>query len=384
VSKIMSELADMARSRPTELKELKGKGKKVVEYTGSYIPEQLIYAAGAEPYLLYRGGEPEPPDTVLPYMLRFMNPQARSQVGFWNLDLDPVTPIADLVVAQQTDCHVGRITELMEYLKWPVYKVGVPSDWEKPHTREYYYKALGKLKTKLEELTGNKITDEGLKKSIISINKINQAFRKLDELRKADPPAIRGTDFFQLNHYSFACEPGVTASKLEELYKELKGKGGVFPKGAPRILLAGRIVALGDYVAIKTIEDSGAAIVTEMFDEGVRHYRWDVETEGDLIRNIVETFFIKRIPPTIFQPSWKHRFERMQELIKEYKVDGVIWYQLSFDEIYDMECSCLMKWMDEIKMPFLKLETSYEYSREATGPLTTRVESFVESIKGRK
>jgi len=141
---------------------------------------------------------------------------------------------------------------------------------------------------------------------------------------------------------------------------------------------------LGDYVAIKTIEDSGAAIVTEMFDEGVRHYRWDVATEGDLLRNIGETFFVKRIPPTIFQPSWKHRFERMQELIKEYKVDGVIWYQLSFDEIYDMECSCLMKWMDEIKMPFLKLETSYEYSREATGPLTTRVESFVESIKGRK
>lgn len=234
MSKIMSELADMARSRPTELKELKGKGKKVVEYTGSYIPEQLIYAAGAEPYLLYRGGEPEPPDTVLPYMLRFMNPQARSQVGFWNLDLDPVTPIADLIVAQQTDCHVGRITELMEYLKWPVYKVGVPSDWEKPHTKEYYYKALGKLKTKLEELTGNKVTDEGLKKSIIAINKINQAFRKIDELRKADPSAIRGTDFFQLNHYSFACEPGVTASKLEALYKELKGKGGVFPKGAPR------------------------------------------------------------------------------------------------------------------------------------------------------
>jgi len=385
VSKVMSELAEMARNRPIELKELKGKGGKVVEYTGSFIPEQLIYAAGAEPYLMFRGGEPEPPDTVLEYMLRFMNPHARSQVGFWNLGLDPVTPFADLVVAQQTDCHVGRIAELMEYLKWPVYKVGVPSDWEKPHTREYYYKALGKLKTKLEELTGNKITDEELKKSVVSINKINQALRKMSELRKADSPAIGGSDFILLNHYSFFCEPEVTASKLEELYEELKEKGGVFPKDAPRILLAGRIVAFGDYVVPKLIEDSGAVIVTEMLDEGVRHYRrQDVETEGDLIRNIGEAYYLKRIPPCIFQPAWKHRFERMQELIKEYKVDGVVWYQLSFDEIYDMECSCIIKWMDELKMPFLKLESSYEYSREATGPLTTRIESFVESIKERK
>ena len=29
----------------------------------------------------------------------------------------------------------------------------------------------------------------------------------------------------------------------------------------------------------------------------------------------------------------------------------------------------------------LKMESSYEYSRESMGPLTTRIESFVESLK---
>jgi benzoyl-CoA reductase/2-hydroxyglutaryl-CoA dehydratase subunit BcrC/BadD/HgdB len=384
VSKLISELAEMSRNRPTKLKELKEKGKKIVEYTGGFIPEELIYAAGAEPYLMCRGGEPEPPDTVLPYMLRFMNPYAKSQVGFYLLGEDPVTPITDLIVAQQTDCHLGRISELMEYLKLPVYKVGVPADWEKSLTREYYYKALCKLKTKLEELTGNKITDEKLEKSIVSANKINQALRKISELRKDDHPVIGGCDFIYLNHYSFFCDPEVTASKLEDLYKELKGKDGAFHKESPRILLAGHVIAVGDYVVTKLVEGSGAVIVNEMFDEGMRNYRWDTETEGDLIRNIEETNYLKRIPPSIFQPAWKYRFKRMQEIIKEYRVDGVVWYQLSYDEIYNLECSCLMKWMDEIKMPLLKLESSYEYSREATGPLATRIESFVESIKGRR
>jgi hypothetical protein len=36
-----------------------------------------------------------------------------------------------------------------------------------------------------------------------------------------------------------------------------------------------------------------------------------------------------------------------------------------------------------MNIPFLKLESSYEYSREAMAPLTTRIESFVETIKRR-
>jgi benzoyl-CoA reductase/2-hydroxyglutaryl-CoA dehydratase subunit BcrC/BadD/HgdB len=74
----------------------------------------------------------------------------------------------------------------------------------------------------------------------------------------------------------------------------------------------------------------------------------------------------------------------MKSLIKEYRIDAVVWYQLSFDEIYDMEYTCLAKWLGEMKMPCLKLESSYEYSREAMGPLMTRIESFVESVKGGK
>ena len=70
-------------------------------------------------------------------------------------------------------------------------------------------------------------------------------------------------------------------------------------------------------------------------------------------------------------------------MIQDFKVDGVVLYQLSFEEIYDMECPIIIKSMDEINMPVLSLESSYEYTREAMGPLTTRVESFISSIEQR-
>ena len=83
----------------------------------------------------------------------------------------------------------------------------------------------------------------------------------------------------------------------------------------------------------------------------------------------------------IFQPAWRVRFDHMKALIDDYRIDGVVWYQLAYDEIYDMECTVITKWLRELKVPLLKLETSYEYSREATGPLNTKVESFVESLR---
>ena len=57
---------------------------------------------------------------------------------------------------------------------------------------------------------------------------------------------------------------------------------------------------------------------------------------------------------------------------------------MSFDEIYDLEGAIASKVIEEMKIPFSKLEFSYEYTREAMGPLTTRVESFVESIQDEK
>lgn len=380
MEKILAELAESAKKRPLKIKQQKEQGKKIIEYTGDFVPEELIYAADAEPYLMLRGGEPEPPEAVLEYMLRFMNPLARSMEGYEMLGLDPVTPMADLIATQITDCHVGRIAELMEFMKLPVYKVGVPNDWKKEIAKDYYHRSLEKFKDKLEEVIGREIDDADLANYIEKNNKIYALLREIDATRKNASPQISGYDFIRLNHYTFFIHPDTVIAKLEELLDKVQAEDGL---GAdkPRLLIAGRAIAIGDYTVMKLLESSGAVVVTEMMDEGIRPFKWDVATEGDLLANICQSRYIEKTPPTIFQPAWEDRLDYLKGLIAEYKVDGVVWYQLSFDEIYDMECSCLAQEFAALKVPFLKLESSYEYSREATGPLTTRIESFIASVK---
>jgi benzoyl-CoA reductase/2-hydroxyglutaryl-CoA dehydratase subunit BcrC/BadD/HgdB len=381
---ILGEMAQIARTRPEKLKEQKGKGVKIVGYIGRFVPEELIHASGAVPYLMCRGGEPEPPDAVIPYMLRFMSPYARSQIGYHLLGIDPVVPMLDLIVAQCSDCHESRLADLLEYFRLPTVRMGVPPDWKKSLSREYYQKRLTWLREKLEVLTGNKISDEKLKKSIEFINQTRDLLSRINLLRKKQPPPISGYDFIRLNHYSFYCDLDKLIPKLNDLYEQLQKGKSTFSREAPRILLAGHVVSMGDYVVPKLIEDSGGVIVAEFLDEGTRQYTWNVKTDGDLMNNLGETYYLLRTPPSIFQPAWEERVVIIKKLIRDFNIDGVIWYELSFEEIYDLECSILSKAMDEVNMPFLKLESSYEYSREAAGPLTTRIETFIESVKQRR
>jgi benzoyl-CoA reductase/2-hydroxyglutaryl-CoA dehydratase subunit BcrC/BadD/HgdB len=378
---VMREFAQLATDRPAELRKRKTDGKKVVPYIGHFVPEELLYAAGVEPYLICRGGEPEPPEAVLDDMLRFLNPLARSMAGFHIMGLDPVMPLADLIVASQPECHIQRMAEYLELQGLPLFKVGVPQNWDKVYAGEYFFRELEQLTAKLEELTGRPVSDDKVREHIGYTNEIHSLLRRIDALRKGDSPPLGGYDFVHLNHYSFFTDPQVAIERLTAIAGELETAEGKFASTAPRILLAGHAVAVGDYLVIKNLEDAGALIATEMLDEGLRWYRWDTAIEGDVLRNLWRAKYLDKVPVNIFQPAWRDRFDHMKTLIDDYRIDGVVWYQLAYDEIYDMECTVITKWLRDLKVPLLKLETSYEYSREATGPLNTKVESFVESLR---
>lgn len=380
----LAELAQIARTRPEKLKERKAEGIKIVGYIGRFVPEELIYASGAIPYLLCRGGQPEPPDAVIPYMLRFMSPYSRSQIGYHLLGIDPVMPMLDLIVVQCSDCHESRLADLFEYFKLPTMRLGVPQDWEKSLSRDYYYKELARLKQKLEALTGNKISDQKLKGATDALNKIRGILSKINLLRKKQPPPLGGDDFIRLNHYSFYSDPEQLLPRLSDLHNELQKSKSPFSPHAPRLLMAGHVVGVGDYVVPRLIEDSGGVVVAEFLDEGMRHHDSKVKSNGDLMAGLGESYYLERTPPSLFQPAWEERTEVIKKLIKDFSIDGVIWYQLSFEEVYDLECSVISKAMDEMNVPLLKLESSYEYSREAVGPLTTRIESFIETVRQRR
>lgn len=384
MKEIMQELERKSCDRPVELVKAQYAGKKVIEFYGDYIPEQWIRAIGAEPYLICKGGEPQAPEATLDYSLRFMNPLAATMVGNYLIGADRVMPMADAVVIQQHDCHYGRMTEILEFKGLPIYKVGVPADFAVGISQQYYRHELREFKKFLENLVGVTLDEDKVRENYAKTNKIHELLRKIDELRKVENPPITFSEFIRLNHYTLRVDYDTSIEALTKIYEKLKDAPGAHAKNAPRILMMGRAVAEGDYVVPGIVEAAGGCIACDFLDEAIRPYRTNISLEGDIVDAFAEALYDTRDPQCIFQPSWEIRFERLKEFIKEYNIDAILWYQLAFDEIYDMEYTCYSKWLKELNIPIMKLESSYEYSREATAPLATRIESFVESVKEAK
>ncbi len=377
----MQKLEKLSSNRPIELVERKNEGKKIIEYYGDFVPEQWIKAAGAEPYLIMKGGDPQAPEATLDFSIRFMNPLAASMVGNYLRGVDRVMPMADSVVIQQHDCHYGRMSEILEFKGLPVYKVGVPADNLVGISREYYRHELREFRDHLEKVVGHPLDEAAVREAYEKSNKIYELMNKISELRKKDNPPIAFSDFIKLNHYVMRVDDDVAIEALTEIYDELKDAPGVHKEGAPRILIMGRAVAEGDYVVPGLVESAGGCIACDFLDEAIVPYDIHIDTEADIVDAYAKAIYDDRRPQCIFQPSWETRFEHMKKMVEDFRIDGILWYQLAFDEIYDMEYTCYSKWLQGSNLPIIKLETSYEYSREATAPLATRIESFVDSLK---
>lgn len=381
----IDKLLTQVRSRPVELKEMKDKGIKIVGCAaGGFVPEEIIYASGAVPLCLARGGEPEPIEASLPYAYRWMCPFIRAQVGYWLLEEEPYYRLLDLFISVVSCQHQRRLGDLFHFFTdLNVFKLGIPHFAAADYALEYYTQSLKELKERIEALTDNKIDEEKLKEAINLYNGMRRLLKDISLLRKAQPPPISGRDFIQLNQASFVADPLFMVDILRSAYQELKEKGDEgFNKNPARILLAGPNLAVGDYKVVDLIEECGGTIVAEEICEGVRHYWQEVdEAEGNLLNAIGQRYLTRRLPCAFQMPSIRVRLDFIKNLIKEFAVDGVIWYQLKNCETYNTEAFYVNEKLKEAGIPFLKIESEYE-TGEIEG-MRTRIETFVETIRGK-
>lgn len=376
------ELERMSALKARELVEARSGGAPLVEYFGRFIPEALIRACGAGVYPLAGSGELSSPDAAQDEMLGCMNPLARSIAGGIKLGADRMSGKADVVVTAVTDIHMGRLSELLEFWGVNVCKVGVPSDWQNGIAFGYYLSSLRRMLETVSRLSGKAMDVELARKYLAETNRVNAAIRHINELRKRANPPISFENYMRLQHLSFRlCDTGAAASALENIGLELDGADGVYPAGAPRLLLSGRAIAPGDYALLRLIDECGAAVVAEMLDEYIRVSDADIQLEGDLVENFARSRYLDATPIDSFQPSWERRLERMLELYSEYGCDGVVWYQLAYDEVYDMEYVCLARSLAERGIPLLRLETNYSYTPEATALARRQIEKFVGGLR---
>jgi len=369
------------RNRAIDITKMKDEGRKVIAYTpGGYMPEELVYACDALPIPvgLIRGGEHEPVMTAGVYLPRWLDTFCRAQIGYYMLKDDALYQMVDLLVTPLTDNDIRAIADSWDYYTdIEVFRFGVPHA-KTDHAFDYYLEGLALLKDKLERLTDTQITDEKLKDAIELSNRERNLFKEISLMRKADPPLVTEEEFIKLSHASFLADKKIMVEVLEEFCDEIESREPPPAKG-PRILLTGSTLAMGDYKILNLVRETGGTIVIEEFCEGIRQYWENVEIDADIMKSLAERYFLRRVPGAWARPG-KERLDFLIKLAKDFKVEGVTWYQLMYRAVYDIES---FYFKDRLKKDtgISMLKISSDYDPTETETLRTRIETFIETLK---
>lgn len=367
--------------RVKELQDAKAAGKKVVGTFCLYVPEELVLAANGVCVGLCAGADigTEQAERMLP---RNTCALIKSFFGFKLAKLCPYVESCDLIIGETTCDGKTKAYELFGELA-DVFVIEVPNT-KSGSAGAHWRSELGRLKTKLEELTGSPITAERLAEATRVVNAKRRALIRLNELRKADPAPISGRDALLVNQIAFYDDPVRFTSKIDELCDELeervKNGVGVAPKGTPRVLVSGCPMAAPNWKVPFIVEKNGAVIVGEESCVGERGTRNLVDESGrtvdEMLDRIAERYF--RIDCAVFTPN-PERTRHVVDMAKGYGADGVVHYTLQFCTPYAMETTLVDRALRKEALPTLRLET--DYSMEDFAQLETRVQAFLETLE---
>ena len=363
--------------KTAQILEHKSRGGKVIGWLCTYVPEEVIHAAGALPIRIIGYSHEANLDDANAHL--YINNCTFSR-SCLQLGLEGQYDFLDGVVGGSTCDGARRLFDVWrQYIGTPFHHVlTVPRKYtERAH--KLYYDEVVLFKKHLEEHLGVAITDEELLRSTILLNESRGLLHSLYELRKRDRPPISGAETLEVLNAAYRMPKETFNLWLGEFIEELKASDKAFT-GRARVMLVGSVLTNPEFV--KSIEDQGALVVTDELCTSTRY--WGDKVVLDDRRPILESIsqrYLDNFPCARMYPS-DERFNRIVEYARDFKVDGVISETVRYCVSYAHDLPLLSDKLSENGIPMLSLDV--EYGSAGSGQIATRVQAFLEMLDGRR
>jgi benzoyl-CoA reductase/2-hydroxyglutaryl-CoA dehydratase subunit BcrC/BadD/HgdB len=377
-------VAEFDGARIDEIESFRGKGGKVVGFFCLFPPIELIRASGATPIRTDSGlyCAVGPSEQLLP---SDVCPLVKSALGTKILQLSPYLELCDALICPSSCGMKAKLGELLEDFM-PIWRIEVPSYKDNSWARSSWQVEIRSLKANLEKLTGEKITGQALRHSIMAVQEARTTFRRLIELRKSRFPPISGRDAMLVTQTVWYDDLDRWTVKTAELCNELedriKTSLSVSGPEAPRIMLSGSPIVWPNWKLPNLIEESGGLIVCDelcsgnqgTLSESVNLEEW---TMNEMLAALADRY-LRPVTCPCFSPNDK-RMDKLRRLTEDFDVDGVVYHQLKGCYAHKIEFGRIRNALKKLRIPVLGIET--DYTQEDLGQLRTRIEAFLEMLQ---
>jgi benzoyl-CoA reductase/2-hydroxyglutaryl-CoA dehydratase subunit BcrC/BadD/HgdB len=308
-----------------EVKKWKDQGGKIVGYFCSAMPVELITAAGFLPFRVRATGSTgtEMSDSCFSsincsFPRHALNTALKGEYDF----------LDGLVVFNSCD-HIRRLYDhWIRQIKTPFVKIlSLPKKDETAQV-EWFRSELALLRDSMQEHFKVEITDDRLRKAIALHNKSRRSQRALYDLRKKDKPPITGAEMLAVTVAGMAMPPELFNLLLSELLHDISKRSGHSDYRARLMLIGGE---LDNPEYIKVIENQGGLVVTDALCFGSRTLWKDVDEDiADPLTALAQYYIVDRPSCARMYTKYEKRVDYIRNMLKDFKVDGVIFERLTF------------------------------------------------------
>lgn len=356
-----------------EMKQWKEQGGRIIGYFCSAMPVELISAAGFLPFRVRATGSTgtELSDSY------FSSINCSFPRHAFNLALQGRYEFLDGLIIFNSCDHVRRLYDhWTRQVKTPFVQIlSLPKKAEAPQV-EWFTDELRILKNRMQDFFRIEITDERLREAIAQHNRSRRMLRDLYELRKADSPPLTGAEMLAITVAGSAMPQPAYESLLTGLVKDLAGVEGHSGYRA-RLMVVGGLLDNPDYLQI--IEGQRGLVVTDALCFGSRTLWKDVDEDApDPLAALAQYYVAERPSCARMYTEYPRRLQHLKDMIRDFRVDGVIFQRLSFCETWGFEQYSLTSDFKEANVPLLCLDR--EYLLGGVGQLKTRVQAFLETV----
>ena len=358
-----SGVRDLCKNPATILNQYRDSGVKVIGYTCSYIPEELIISAGLQPYRITNIGADVSaltPSFVCAFASGVLENMLRNEDLF-----------EGFVIAHTCDPMWRLYDILKKKISKPLFLLRVPHNTDNELSLEFFKLELIRFKEFLEENFKATIDENALSSATKLCNENRSLLKSVYMLNGNGQFRVNALDRFPLVLASMWMPKPEINEHIKTLhFNDSKTDGNV------RLHLNG--TGIYDVDLIRIIDEAGGFVASDDLCTGSRYFWSNVEGSEDPISALAYRY-LKRTPCPSDGPI-EDRLEYINFMIREFRAQGVITFAGRFCDPILYDSVHLRNMLSKNGVAATLID--YENASQEIGRIKTRVEAFIESVGG--
>ncbi len=353
-------------------REWKKRGGKVIGLLCSYVPEEVIHAAGMLPYHITGTLHGQPKESLLYWPSNVEQYYAHALESLLTGGLD----FLDGVVCTDSTDASRRCLDVWRHIgKTPYcYMLHVPYRRAEVVNQEFAGE-VASFRDSLQSHFSARIADDALLASIRLHNRMRAEMAKVYDVRKLETPPLSGAEFLGLTTAALVMPKETFLKELAEVFRYLAQRKTSLPVVTPRLMVSSDRLFHPGY--LEAIESQGALVAMDDLDTGSRYFEQLGDTDSDPIESLARRYMGR--PGTPRMEDWDRQIDRMIALAREYRIDGIINLPQEFDYPRHFASPYFRQRLQQEGIPVFMV--SRDHIPAHIGPLRTRVGAFIEMIE---